>query len=178
MSALPCYQLPRSLCKCRPANSSRTDPCYQPDMKWTPAASKRGEPAESTASFATALFTWREDAGIGAPLQPGLLPLFRLFVLVTAITPAIAWGLLTMVTGVRCPVLGVVLPESIFAAFLLIYTPCPSAITNWGARSFPSRWSSKQRSLLWDSSRVCSAPPLGLLHRAQCAAHRHTVNSS
>ncbi len=98
---------------------------------------KPAQPAEGQRNLAAAFFGSREDAAPSSALQPGLLAAFRAFILVTGLTPAIAWRMMESQLGVRGPTLKVVRAETIFTIFLLVYTSWPWLRQKMGRAFFP-----------------------------------------
>src|SRR5436305_14757808 len=58
-------------------------------------------------------------------LEPGLLPTFRIFILLTAITPVLAWRLAEPMLGIRGPLVKILRSDLVFFVILMIYTSWP-----------------------------------------------------
>src|SRR5579871_1111160 len=61
----------------------------------------------------------------GAAIQPGLLPLLRLYIVVSAILPVFNWRLMDSVLGIRGPLLKVLRTDIVFFVVLITYTSLP-----------------------------------------------------
>ena len=76
---------------------------------------------------------WRSSA----PLEPGLLPTLRLYIVLSSIGPAFEWRLAHSLLGVRGPLFGVLLPDALFFALLMVYTSWPLCRKKMGATFLP-----------------------------------------
>jgi signal transduction histidine kinase len=73
----------------------------------------------------------------GRALQPGLLPTFRIFIVLTAITPVFAWRLAQPMLGIRGPLFKMLRSDLVFFVFLMIYTSWPWCRQKMGRAFLP-----------------------------------------
>jgi len=112
------------------------DSCYEALMGERPYANEHAQPGARKLNFAAAFFAPREASTTPSALQPGLLATFRVFLLVTALTPALAWHMLETRLGVRGATFKV-MSETIFTIVLLVYTSWPWWRRKMGRAFFP-----------------------------------------
>ena len=105
-------------------------------MAERPRANERAQPGARKLNFAAVFFGPGEASTTSSALQPGLLATFRVFILLTALTPAIAWHMLETRLGVRGATFKVT-SETIFTIFLLVYTSWPWWRRKMGRAFFP-----------------------------------------
>src|SRR5689334_13892104 len=115
--------------------AQEADSCYETVMERR--ATDRRQSAKGSLNAQEALFGTAESAAAPAALQAGLLPTFRIFLLVTTVTPVLAWRILESELDIHAPVLRVVMPEVALSIFLLFYTSIPWFRRKMGRAFFP-----------------------------------------
>ena len=73
----------------------------------------------------------------GRTLEPGLLPTFRFYIVLSAIVPAIAWRAGERMLGIRGPLFEVLRSDLVFFVFLMIYTSWPWCREKMGRAFLP-----------------------------------------